>query len=89
MSGFKTIKVCTSYKVDGKECVELPFIDDSAIEPVYTNMPGWKENISGIKDYNKLPDALKQYIEFIETQTGVPITLVSVGPDRQETIFRS
>jgi len=89
MSGFKTIKICTSYKVDGKECVELPFIDDSAIEPVYTNMPGWKENITGIKEYNKLPDSLKRYIEFIETQTGVPITLVSVGPDRQETIFRN
>jgi adenylosuccinate synthase len=88
MSGFETLKICTSYKVDGKECVELPFIDNSGIEPVYTNIPGWKENISGIRDYNKLPDALKRYIDFIEAQTGVPITLVSVGPDRQETIYR-
>jgi adenylosuccinate synthase len=89
LSGFKTIKICTSYKVDGKECVELPFTNDSVIEPVYTIMPGWEENISGIKEYNFLPDSLKKYIDFIEKQTGVPITLVSVGPDRKETIFRS
>jgi len=89
MSGFKTIKICTSYKVDGQECVELPFNNDSVIEPVYTIMPGWEENISGIKEFNKLPTSLKKYIEFIETETNVPITLVSVGPDRKETIFRN
>jgi adenylosuccinate synthase len=89
MSGFKTIKICTSYKVDGQECVELPFNNDSVIEPVYTIMPGWEENISGIKEFNKLPASLKKYIEFIETKTDVPITLVSVGPDRKETIFRN
>ena len=89
LSGFKTIKICTSYKVDNKECVELPFSNDSKIEPVYTDMPGWVENISGIKEFDKLPVSLKRYIEFIETQTGIPITLVSVGPDRKETIFRS
>jgi adenylosuccinate synthase len=88
MSGFKTIKICTSYKTDGVECIELPLSTDSVIEPVYTEMKGWAENISATKDYNKLPEALKNYIEFIETQTGVPITMVSVGPDREETIFR-
>lgn len=89
MSGFITIKICTSYKVDGKECLEIPFSNDSVIEPVYNDLPGWAEDISGIREYNKLPETLKKYIEFIEKQTGVPITLVSVGPDREETIFRN
>jgi len=88
MSGFKNIKVCTSYKVDGKDCLQIPFNNDSVIEPVYTNMPGWDENISGLKDFNDLPESLKKYIGFVENQTGVPVTMVSVGPDREETIFR-
>jgi adenylosuccinate synthase len=89
MSGFKTIKVCTSYKVDGVECLEIPFNTDAVIEPLYTDMPGWNEDISGIRIYNELPEALKKYIEFIEKHTGIPVTLVSVGPDREETIYRS
>jgi adenylosuccinate synthase len=88
LSGFNSINICTSYKVDGTVCSEIPFSNDSVIEPVYTSLPGWEENISGIKKYNALPDALKNYIEYIEIQTGVAITLVSVGPDRNETIFR-
>jgi adenylosuccinate synthase len=89
LSGFNTIKICTSYQVDKKECPEIPFLNDSVIEPVYTDMEGWKDDISGIRDYNKLPEALKKYIEFIEKETGLPVTMVSVGPDREETIFRN
>ena len=87
MSGFSKIKVCTSYLANGKECLEIPF-DNSPVEPVYTELPGWNENISEIRKYEKLPDNLKKYIKFIEDQTGVQITLISVGPDREETIFR-
>ncbi len=89
MSGFETIKVCTSYTIDGKECVEIPFFNDYIIQPVYADLPGWNENITGIRDFNELPQALKNYIEFIEKETRVPVTMVSVGPDRNETIFRS
>lgn len=89
MSGFSTIKICTSYKVDGKECIEIPFSNDAVIEPVYTELPGWKEDISSIKEYDKLPAALKTFTTFIEKQTGVPVTMISVGPDREETIFRN
>ena len=88
MSGFEKIRICTSYKVDGKECHEIPFGIDSVIEPVYTDLPGWKENITGIREYSKLPESLKNYVEFVEKNTGVPVTMVSVGPDREETIFR-
>jgi adenylosuccinate synthase len=89
MSGFSTIKICTSYKVDGAECIEIPFANDAVIEPVYTELPGWNEDISSIKEYEKLPAALKSFTTFIEKQTGVPVTMISVGPDREETIFRN
>lgn len=87
LSGFDTIKVCTSYHIKGKECIELPF-DNTPVEPVYTEMKGWKEDIAGIREFNHLPENLKKYIRFIEDQTNVPVTMVSVGPDRAETIFR-
>jgi adenylosuccinate synthase len=87
MSGFEYVKVSTSYIAAGKECLEIPF-DNSPVEPVYTELPGWKEDISGIRDFAKLPDNLKKYIKFIEDQTGIAVTMVSVGPDREETIFR-
>ena len=88
MSGFKTIRICTSYIVEGKKCQKIPFNNDSVIEPVYTDFPGWDGDISGIREFSELPEALKIFIEFIEDQTGVPVTMVSVGPDRAETIFR-
>jgi adenylosuccinate synthase len=89
MSGFKSVRICTSYKIDGKISHELPFNNDCIIEPVYTEMEGWNEVITGFRKFNELPAALKKYIEFVETETGVPITMVSVGPDREETIFRN
>ena len=87
LSGFDTIKVCTKYKVNGKECDEMPY-GNADIEPIYETLPGWQEDISKIKDYNQLPQNLKNYISFIEDFTGVKITMVSVGPDRTETIYR-
>ena len=88
MSDFETIKICTSYKTDGKETDEIPFSAESPVEPVYAELPGWKTDISGIRDYASLPPELKSFIRFIEDRTGVPVTMVSVGPDREETIFR-
>ncbi len=87
MSGFDTVRVCTSYLSEGTKCEEIPF-GDSEIQPLYTDLPGWKEDIRGIRDFNKLPVNLKKYIEFIESMTGIPVTMVSVGPDREETIYR-
>jgi adenylosuccinate synthase len=87
MSGFEYIKICTAYRSGGKEMNEILF-NELSPEPVYTILPGWNENISGLREYNKLPENLKNYIKLIEDQTGIPITMVSVGPDRKETIFR-
>jgi adenylosuccinate synthase len=89
MSGFKSVNICTSYKINGKTCNELPFSNDSKIEPVYTELEGWEDTITNAREFNDLPEALKKYIAFIEKQTGVPVTMVSVGPDREETIFRN
>ncbi len=88
LSGFNTIRVCTSYKIDGKESTEIPFSNDSAVEPVYTELPGWKEEISSIREFDALPHSLLNYVDFIEKETSVPVTIISVGPDREETIFR-
>jgi adenylosuccinate synthase len=88
MSGFKIVKICTEYKVNGRKCDELPYAIDTPIEPVYTEFEGWKQDISKIRDYDSLPDKLKSFISFIEKETGVPVTMVSVGPDREETIIR-
>jgi adenylosuccinate synthase len=89
MSGFKTIKVCTSYLINGEESFELPFDGNEKIEPVYTELKGWQENISSTRKYNDLPGPLKDYVSFIEKETGIPVTMISVGPDREETIFRN
>lgn len=88
MSGFKTVKVCVAYNINGKETTEIPFENDAPLQPVYLEFPGWSGNISSIRDHSALPQTLKNYIEFIEEQTGVPVTMISVGPDRKETIFR-
>jgi len=88
LSGFSTIKVCSSYRVNGQNVDQRPYDNNAAIEPVYTELPGWQEDITGIRKYDELPLNLRNYVEFIEKQTGIPITIVSVGPDRNSTIFR-
>ena len=88
LSGFKTIRVCTSYKVDGRDQDEIPFDNSTKIDPLYAELPGWDEDIKGKKDYKDLPQNLKRYVEFIESHTGIPVTIISVGPDRNSTIFR-
>jgi adenylosuccinate synthase len=89
LSGFNSIKVCTAYIIDGKETNEIPYDYDGNIKPVFKEMPGWKETITQLRDYNQLPESLKKYVDFIERQTGLPVTMVSVGPDRKENIFRN
>ena len=88
LSGLKSFKICISYKSEGRVCKEIPFSNDTIVEPVYIDMPGWEEDITGYRHYDELPVNLKNYIEFVEKETAVPITLISVGPDREETIFR-
>jgi adenylosuccinate synthase len=88
MDGFEEIKVCTSYKIDGKETKVFPLSLDEIekVEPVYTTLPGWKNSIEGITDWNKLPSTAQSYIRFVEDYLGVKFTIISTGPKRNETI---
>lgn len=84
---FDTIKVCTAYEIDGCITDEFPFDADSVdIKPVYTELPGWKTDLTKITRKEDFPEAFKAYIAFIEEKLGVPVYVVSVGPDRTQTI---
>lgn len=87
LSGFKTLRVCTAYTYRGEQIDHLPYnIEPENVSPVYTEFKGWQADLTGLNSYESLPDELKNYITFIEKEVGVPITIVSVGPDRTQTI---
>ena len=88
LDSFDSIKACTSYKVDGVETSELPFDISAPVEPVYTEFKGWKTDLCGIRREEDLPQNFKEYVKFIEEYIGVPVRIISVGPDREATIFR-
>ena len=89
LSGFKTLKVCTAYKYKGEEITHLPFnIEEENVTPIYTELKGWKEDLTQMEDASQLPKELNDYIDFLETALEIPIKIVSVGPDRKQTIFR-
>ena len=88
-SAFEQIKVCTHYEYNGEKIAHLPFdIDAKYVKPVYETLEGWQEDLTGIKSASDLPNALNNYIEYLEKHLEVPITVVSVGPDRTQTLFR-
>lgn len=88
LDDFETIKVCTSYKVDGAETDQVPFDIAAKIDPVYTEFPGWKKDLTEIRKESELPQEFKNYIKFMESYLGVPISIISLGPDREATIER-
>lgn len=89
LSGFDTLKVATAYKYKGTEIDHLPYnIEPENVEPIYTEFNGWQADLTGLTTFDSLPKELKDYIEFIEKEVEVPITIVSVGPDRKQTITK-
>ena len=88
LNSFETIKVAVKYKVNGVETDQFPYECCENIEPIYKEFKGWNCDINSLRDYNSFPKELKEYIEFIEQETGVPVKIISVGPDREETIIR-
>ncbi|WP_458629220.1 adenylosuccinate synthase [Winogradskyella sp. PC D3.3] len=89
LSGFKTLKVCTAYKYKGETITHLPYnIEEENITPIYTEVKGWAADLTGMTEASQLPENLNAYVEFLENELNIPITIVSVGPDRRQTIIR-
>ena len=90
LSGVGNIQVCTAYRYKGEVIEHLPYkLQDDLIDPIFTEMLGWTEDLTQMTNEDQFPDSFKAYIAFIEKEVGVPITLVSVGPDRAQTILRN
>jgi len=89
LSGFKTIKVCTAYETSQGRMEYLPYdIVSEEITPLYTELEGWEEDLTNMSRYEEFPKAFKAYIDYLENALEVPIKIVSVGPDRKQTIHR-
>ncbi|WP_179376219.1 adenylosuccinate synthase [Winogradskyella wichelsiae] len=89
LSGFETLKVCTAYNYKGETITHLPYnIEEENIAPIYTEIKGWAADLTGMTEASELPENLNGYIEFLEKELNLPITIVSVGPDRKQTIIR-
>ncbi|WP_394906226.1 adenylosuccinate synthase [uncultured Mesonia sp.] len=89
LSGFEELKICTAYTYQGEKIQHFPYtIEDESLEPIYETLPGWKEDLTQINKEDDFPDNFKRYIEYIEDFIQVPIKIVSVGPDRKQTIIR-
>ncbi|MFT3740074.1 MAG: adenylosuccinate synthase [Breznakibacter sp.] len=89
LSQFETIKVCTAYNVNGEITEDFPYEITDGLKPVYTELPGWNSDLTGLKSEDEFPEELNNYISFLEDQLGFPITIISVGPDRAQTIERT
>ncbi|HRR09780.1 MAG TPA: adenylosuccinate synthetase, partial [Rhodothermales bacterium] len=90
LSGLETVQAAVAYGYDGKVSSRFPseLQTLARVTPVFTDYSGWKENIEHITDYNDLPEAARNYLQFVESFVGVPIRLVSTGPAREQTIIR-
>ena len=87
LDDFDIIKVCVGYEIDGEVVEEFPFELNDDVKPVYVDLPGWKTDLTKIKNQNEFPEELNNYISFIEDEMGIPVTVASVGPNREQTIF--
>jgi adenylosuccinate synthase len=89
LSGFETLKVCTAYKYKGVETNYFPYnIEPENVEPIFVEKKGWAADLTGMTEFDQLPTEFKDYISFIEEQLEVPIKVISVGPDRTQTITK-
>ena len=87
LNTFEKIKVCSNYKIGGEVRDEFPFeLSDDTLEPVYQELNGWNVPLNSIQSFEMLPDQLSEYIRFIEKETGIPVEMVSIGPDRVQTL---
>ena len=89
LSGFDTIKICTHYNINSKITDRMPFdIVQQKVGPIYKELKGWKDDLSKLTSIEQFPKEFNSYIDFLETELQIPITIVSVGPDRKQTLIR-
>lgn len=87
LDGFEKIKACVAYKKNGEEIDYFPYDIEEGIEPVYEELPGWKTDMTKFTSEEQFPQAFKDYIAFLEAELETPITIISIGPDRDQTII--
>ena len=88
LDSFETIKACVAYKMDEEEIDYFPFDINETVEPVYVELPGWQTDMTKMQSEDEFPEEFNAYLSFLEEQLGVPIKIVSLGPDREQTIER-
>ena len=85
---FETIKACVAYNINGEEVDFFPYDINEGVEPVYVELPGWQTDMTKMQSEDEFPEEFNAYLSFLEEQLGVPVKIVSVGPDRAQTIER-
>lgn len=85
---FSVVKACVAYRINGKEVTEFPYEINDSLEPVYAELPGWKTRMTGMQSEDEFPEEFNAYLSFLEKELEVPVKIVSVGPDRKQTIIK-
>lgn len=88
LDSFETIKACVAYRINGEEVTTFPYEINEGVEPVYVELPGWNTDMTKMQSEDEFPEEFNNYLTFLEEELGVPVKIVSVGPDREQTIVR-
>ena len=89
LSGFEQVPVCDAYQIEGTRVTDIPYnFNDALIQPLYNSFKGWSEDLTGIRKYEDLPENFKAYMQYVEEQVGLKMSVISIGPDREQTIVR-
>ena len=88
LDGFDTIKACVAYTINGELTEDFPYDIERGVEPVYVELPGWKTDMTKFTSEEQFPPEFNEYVTFLEQQLGTPIRIISIGPDREQTIIR-
>ena len=89
LDDFDEIKACVAYEINGERVEQFPFsVEEDEIKPIYVTLPGWKTDMTKMQSEAEFPKNFKDYIDFLEKELETPITIVSIGPDRSQTIER-
>ena len=90
LDGLETIRICVGYEIDGEPIMKFPVVEDCFVDcqPIYEDMPGWMTSTVGVTTYVDLPKNAQNYLARIEELAGVPLDIISTGPDREQTIMK-